>query len=163
MPNRWLMNELAHNFRKFRSFIKDGVVCVTDCPMTAEEREKVRDIAIGVRDVDTHVFLPDERMKLLEARLHDLLESYPEAQLTRQADGIVLKYRGHCYDMDVAYDIITRPYTLRLLSLDLHKDKEYEDWKADCKATMEIPWRDYDAWKLKHPDSPMRPFRSWFD
>ena len=39
MPNRWLMNELAHDFRKFRSFIKDGVVCVTDCPMTAEERE----------------------------------------------------------------------------------------------------------------------------
>lgn len=84
--NKWLMNELAHDFRKFRSFIKDGVVCVTDCPMTAEEREKVRDIAIGSREVDTHVFLPDERMKLLEERLHDLLELYPEAQKVMQTE-----------------------------------------------------------------------------
>ena len=171
MPNRWLMNELAHDFRKFRSFIKDGVVCVTDCPMTADEREKVRDIAIGVREVDTHVVVPDERMKLLEARLHDLLELYPEAQLTRQADGIVLKYRGHCYDMDVAYDIIEKPYRMHLLSLDLQKDKEYEDWKADCNATMEIPWmeipwRNYELWKLTHPDRPLkgwRPSKGWFD
>lgn len=171
MPNRWLMNELAHSFRKFRSFVKDGVVCVTDCPMTEDEREKVRDIAIGVREVDTHVIIPDERMKLLEERLHDLLESYPEAQLTRQEDGIVLKYRGHCYDMDCAFDIIARPDRLHLLSLDLQKDKEYEDWKADCKATMEIPWheipwRNYELWKMTHPDTEPR-FRPsndcWFD
>ena len=72
----------------------------------------------------------------LASMMHPIFDQFDGAYLDVDKDGhVVLTYNGRNYDMETTYNVLDRPYDMRLLAIDMKKNDEYDRWLADCNSS----------------------------